>query len=100
MSSISDEAGYEIRTCRRGISSISDIAGMVAPRRASQTRNPMQPVSQYAKSGEVHIAYQAFGEGPINLVMVPGFVSNIEDYWEQPELARFLARLGGYARVV
>jgi len=60
----------------------------------------MQPVTQYAKSGDVHIAYQAFGRGQLNLVMVPGFVSNIENYWEQPDLARFLHRLGSYARVV
>jgi pimeloyl-ACP methyl ester carboxylesterase len=60
----------------------------------------MQAVTKYAKSGDVHIAYQAFGAGPINLVLVPGFVSNVENYWEQPDLARFLGRLGGYARVV
>jgi pimeloyl-ACP methyl ester carboxylesterase len=60
----------------------------------------MQPVTQYAKSGDVHIAYQAFGDGPINLVMVPGFVSNIENYWDEPDLARSLRRLGSYARVV
>ena len=60
----------------------------------------MQPATQYAKSGDIHIAYQAFGDGPINLVLVPGFVSNVESYWDQPDLARFLRRLGGYARVV
>src|SRR5437764_1864962 len=60
----------------------------------------MQPVTQYAKSGDVHIAYQAFGNGAINLVMVPGFVSNVENYWDQPDFARFLNRLAGYARVV
>jgi class 3 adenylate cyclase len=60
----------------------------------------MLPVTQYAKSGDVHIAYQAFGAGPINLVMVPGFVSNVENYWDQPDFARFLNRLGSYARVV
>jgi class 3 adenylate cyclase len=60
----------------------------------------MQPVTQYAKSGDVHIAYQAFGEGPINVVVVPGFVSNVENYWDEPSFARFLTRLGSYARVV
>jgi len=60
----------------------------------------MQPVTQYAKSGDIHIAYQAFGEGPINLVMVPGFVSNVENYWDEPDFARFLTRLASYARVV
>lgn len=60
----------------------------------------MQPVTQYAKSGDVHIAYQIFGAGPINVVIVPGFVSNVENYWDQPDFARFLRRMGGYARVV
>ena len=60
----------------------------------------MQPVTLYAKSGDIHIAYQVFGDGPINLVMVPGFVSNVENYWDQPDFARFLGRLGHYARVV
>jgi hypothetical protein len=45
----------------------------------------MQPETRYAKSGDVHIAYQVFGEGPINLVLVPFMVSNIENYWDQPD---------------
>ena len=60
----------------------------------------MQPDTRYAKSGDVHIAYQAFGNGSINLVMVPGFVSNVENYSDEPDFARFLNRLGSYARVV
>ncbi|WP_407113437.1 adenylate/guanylate cyclase domain-containing protein [Bradyrhizobium sp. LMG 9283] len=60
----------------------------------------MQPATQYARSGDVHIAYQAFGDGPINVVLVPGFVSNVENYWDEPNFARFLRRLAGYARVV
>jgi pimeloyl-ACP methyl ester carboxylesterase len=59
----------------------------------------MQPDTRYAKSGNVHVAYQVFGEGPINLVIVPGFVSNIELFWDQAELARFLLRMASYARV-
>lgn len=60
----------------------------------------MQAVTQYAKSGDIHIAYQTFGEGSINLVMVPGFVSNVENYWDEPDFARFLTHLASYARVV
>ena len=59
----------------------------------------MQPDTRYARSGDVHIAYQIFGDGPTNLVVVPGFVSNIENYWDEPDLARWLHRLGSYARV-
>jgi class 3 adenylate cyclase len=57
------------------------------------------PVTRYAKSGEVHIAYQVFGNGPIDLVFVPGFVSHIENYWDYPDLARWLLRLSRFARV-
>jgi class 3 adenylate cyclase len=59
----------------------------------------MQPVTRYAKSGDVHVAYQLFGEGPINLVFAPLFVSNIELYWDQPDWSRWLLRLASYARV-
>jgi len=58
------------------------------------------PVTRYAKSGDVHIAYQVFGSGPIDLVLIPGFVSHIENYWEHPDFARWFLRLGSFARVV
>ena len=58
------------------------------------------PVTCYAKSGDVHIAYQVFGNGPIDLVFVPGFISHLENYWEHPDLARWLLRLGAFARVI
>lgn len=58
------------------------------------------PVTRYAKSGDVHIAYQVFGAGPTDLVFVPGFISHVENYWEHPDLARWLHRLGRFARVI
>lgn len=60
----------------------------------------MPPVVRYAKSGDVHVAYHVFGEGPLNLILAPLFVSNIEVLWERPDIARWLLRLGNYARVV
>jgi pimeloyl-ACP methyl ester carboxylesterase len=59
-----------------------------------------QPDTRYAKSGDVHVAYQVFGEGAIDLVFVPGFISNVEVYWEDPSHARWLRRLGRFARVI
>jgi class 3 adenylate cyclase/pimeloyl-ACP methyl ester carboxylesterase len=59
----------------------------------------MHPVTRYAKSGDVHIAYQAFGEGP-DLIVAPGFVSHVENSWDEPRLARWLNKLGGFCRVV
>ena len=43
----------------------------------------MTPETRYARSGEVSIAYQVFGNGPLDLVLVPGWISNIEVFWEQ-----------------
>lgn len=60
----------------------------------------MIPRTRYAKSGDVHIAYQVFGEGPVDLVLIPGFISNVEMPWEWPELRRFFERLGSFARVI
>ena len=60
----------------------------------------MRPDTRYARSGDVHIAWQVFGEGDTNLVMVPPFVSHIDNFWDQPDCARWLSRLGSFARVV
>jgi pimeloyl-ACP methyl ester carboxylesterase len=58
------------------------------------------PRTHYALSGDAHIAYQVFGDGEIDLVFVPGFVSNIEHYWEMPRVPDLLNHLGSFARVV
>jgi class 3 adenylate cyclase/pimeloyl-ACP methyl ester carboxylesterase len=58
------------------------------------------PETRYARSGELHIAYQVIGEGPRDLVMVPGFVSNVETTWEVPAAAEFLMRLASFSRLI
>ena len=60
----------------------------------------MIPQTKYARSGEVNIAYQVFGSGKIDVVMVPGWVSSIDVFWDEPGFARFLQRLGSFARVI
>ena len=60
----------------------------------------MQPETKYAKSGDVNIAYQVFGEGAVDLVCVLGFVSHLEWAWEDPGLAQFYRRLASFARVI
>ena len=60
----------------------------------------MPPETRYAKSGSVNIAYQVLGEGPLDLVLVPGFVSHVEVAWEEPSFARFLSRLALFARLI
>jgi pimeloyl-ACP methyl ester carboxylesterase len=60
----------------------------------------MQPETRYAKSGDVHIAYQVIGDGPIDLVYVPGWVSHIELMWDEPQYERFLRRLASFSRLI
>ena len=55
---------------------------------------------QYARSGDLHIAYQVVGDGPLDLVWVQGWVSHLELMWEQPEYAAFLRRLAAFSRLI
>ena len=60
----------------------------------------MQPQTHYAKSGDVHIAYQVIGKGPIDLVFVPGFVSHVEASWQSTTRAKFFNRLASFSRLI
>jgi pimeloyl-ACP methyl ester carboxylesterase len=60
----------------------------------------MPIATRYARSGDVHLAYQVLGEGPLDLVFVHGWVSNVEYGWEVPQLARFLNRLASFSRLI
>lgn len=60
----------------------------------------MTPETRYAKSGDVNIAYQVVGSGPRDLVIVPGWVSNIDAFWEEPSFARLLTRLASFTRLI
>ncbi|MEA2485961.1 MAG: hypothetical protein QOD46_1072, partial [Actinomycetota bacterium] len=55
---------------------------------------------RYARSGEVNIAYQVTGEGKLDLVVVSGFVSHLDNDWAHPDSASFFERLGSFARLV
>ena len=67
---------------------------------AAEGYQAMVPTTHYAKSGDVHIAYQVVGEGPVDLVLVPGWISHLEYQWEDPPLARFLNRLASFSRLI
>ena len=56
--------------------------------------------TRYAKNGDINVAYQVFGEGDVDLVFVPGFISHIENYWDEPRFAQWLRRLGSFCRVI
>jgi pimeloyl-ACP methyl ester carboxylesterase len=55
---------------------------------------------RYARSGDVSIAYQAVGEGPIDVVMVPGFPSHLEVMWQQPRVTHLYRRLSSFCRLI
>ncbi|MFN0105947.1 MAG: alpha/beta fold hydrolase [Bryobacteraceae bacterium] len=96
---------------RRGYCFVSPVEGANAPalssspdpQSARQTpvdRPPPFPETRYASTGEVNLAYQVFGEGPVDLVFVMGWVSHLEYFWREPRFAAFLRRLGSMARVI
>jgi pimeloyl-ACP methyl ester carboxylesterase len=58
------------------------------------------PDTRYAKSGDVHVAYQVMGSGPLDLVLVPGFISHVEMQLEEPHTARFFQRLSSFCRLI
>jgi len=58
------------------------------------------PETNYAKSGDVSIAYQVFGSGSLDLIYVMGWVSNIEYFWQEPSMNRFLRRLSTFSRLI
>src|SRR5688572_5406215 len=60
----------------------------------------MVPETRYAKSGDVHIAYQVVGDGPLDLVLVPAFVSHLETNWDDSNSRRFFERLAAFSRLI
>jgi class 3 adenylate cyclase len=56
--------------------------------------------TQYAKGPEGRVAYQVVGDGPFDLVFVPGWTGNVDVMWEEPSLARFLHRLASFSRLL
>ncbi len=63
-------------------------------------QGPLAPKTRYVKSGNTYIAYQTMGQGPVDILLVSGFVSHIEHMWNDPGLSSFLHRLGRFARLI
>jgi hypothetical protein len=57
----------------------------------------VSPPVRYARSGEVNIAYQVTGDGPFDLVLVPGFFSHLEIDWEHPSMSHLFERFGSFS---
>ena len=58
------------------------------------------PKTRYAKSGSVHVAHQVVGDGPVDLIVIPSFISHVESIWEEPSWARFYRRLASFSRLI
>ena len=58
------------------------------------------PTTRYARSGEMHIAYQVVGNGPIDLVFVPSWISQVEHWWSEPIVAAYFNRLASFSRLI
>jgi pimeloyl-ACP methyl ester carboxylesterase len=88
---------------RRGYRFIALVEGIAAASMEAETERGGEwrpPVTRYARSGDIDIAYQVLGDGPIDLVFVMGWVSHLEYFWKEPRFARFLRRLAGFARLI
>ncbi len=60
----------------------------------------MEQKTRYARRGDVNVAYQVVGEGPIDLLFAPGFVSHVDLYWTEPMLTSFMRRLASFSRLI
>ena len=60
----------------------------------------LRPDTRYARSGDVRIAYQVTGEGPVEIVYAPGTVSHLDMDWEWPARAELFQRLGSFCRLI
>jgi pimeloyl-ACP methyl ester carboxylesterase len=55
---------------------------------------------KYIASGDLHIAYQVIGEGPIDIILIGGFISHLYAFWEEPSLAAFFQNLASFSRFI
>jgi pimeloyl-ACP methyl ester carboxylesterase/DNA-binding winged helix-turn-helix (wHTH) protein len=82
------------------VASASSEAPLVAATPATPAMDVQLPTTRYARSGDVNIAYQVVGDGPIDLVFVMGWVSHLDCFWREPSFARFLNRLASFTRLI
>jgi pimeloyl-ACP methyl ester carboxylesterase/DNA-binding winged helix-turn-helix (wHTH) protein len=88
---------------RRGYRFIATVLGDPVAELAAPVPPPVPSAAlpvQYARNGDVNIAYQVTGSGPVDLVFVMGWVSHVEYAWKEPSFARFLGRLASFSRLI
>jgi pimeloyl-ACP methyl ester carboxylesterase/DNA-binding SARP family transcriptional activator len=70
------------------------------PHNLAPYKAPAPPPTRYARSGDCNIAFQVFGQGPIDLVLVPGWISNLDFAWTHPAIVQVYVRLGRFSRLI
>lgn len=70
------------------------------PAQSGQLKSRSLPETRYAQNGDVNIAYQVVGNGPVDIVFVMGWVSHLEYFWKEPNFAAFLDRLASFSRLI
>src|SRR2546421_436051 len=58
------------------------------------------PETRFAKAGDLSIAYQVLGDGDVDVILVPQWLSNIEQYWENAAASYFLRRIASFSRLI
>ncbi|HXI23661.1 MAG TPA: alpha/beta hydrolase, partial [Pyrinomonadaceae bacterium] len=92
--------GSEDPTRRLNRSTAETIILPTPPGADASEVSTLHPETHYAKSGNVNIAFQIVGKGPIDIVYVPGWVSHVEYAWESPLVANFYRRLASVSRLI
>jgi DNA-binding SARP family transcriptional activator/pimeloyl-ACP methyl ester carboxylesterase len=98
------ERAYEI--CAKllyeelGVAPAAETEALLAGGAVASLRIPSIPITRYAARGGIHLAYQAIGHGPLDIVFVPGFVSHVERAWEDSCCRRFLGALAEFGRLI
>ena len=105
---ISDiERGLRERIYRDTAERISEALGLASAERSAfeaaargEPAAPQAPVTRYARSGDVHIAYQVLGEGSPDILFVPGIISHLDLWWEDPVASSFFRNLSSLGRLI
>ncbi len=87
-----------VRGLESNTASITETQSFVPPTQWNLPLGP--PLTRHARNGQTSIAYQVIGSAPLDLLIVPDFVSHLELAWEHPRLAAFLRRLSSFARLI
>ena len=77
---------------------VAETRALLEPAAVVPAEDP--PPTRYAKGGGVHLAFQTYGAGPVDILLLPGFVSHVERLWEEPRCRAFLSSVAGMGRLI